>query len=102
VNGSTDTNGADAELVAASARKALQRDVGLRVRAVRERQGFGQAECARAAGVDTSSLFRLEKGGQNVTIDMLARLAVALDVDMDDLLEGINVDPSIVELRPRA
>ena len=102
MNGAIDTNGANAELLAASARTALQRDVGLRVRAVRERQGVGQAECARAAGVDTSSLFRLEKGGQNVTIDMLARLAVALDVDMDDLLEGISVDPSIVELRPRA
>jgi DNA-binding Xre family transcriptional regulator len=39
--------------------------------------------------------------GRAVTIDMLARLAVALDVGMDDLLEGITVDPSIVELRPR-
>lgn len=101
MNGTTDTNGADAEVGAASARTALQRDVGLRVRAVREQRGVGQAECARSAGVDTSSLFRLEKGGQNVTIDMLARLAVALDVGMDDLLEGITVDPSIVELRPR-
>ncbi|MBI0532035.1 helix-turn-helix domain-containing protein [Sphingomonas sp. TX0522] len=86
----------------ADARRRLQVDVGARVRAVRTRLGVGQAECARAAGVDTSSLFRLEKGDQNVTIDMIGRLAVALGVEMDELLVGVRPDPAIVAQRPRA
>jgi transcriptional regulator with XRE-family HTH domain len=89
------------EGASADARRRLQIDVGARVRALRTRLGLGQAECARAAGVDTSSLFRLEKGDQNVTIDMIGRLAVALGVEMDELLEGVRPDPAIVAQRPR-
>ena len=50
-----------------AARLALQAAVGKRVRKIRTQQRIGQAECARAAGMDKSSMYRLEKGEQNLT-----------------------------------
>lgn len=84
--------GVDAE----AARLALQVAVGSRVREIRTAQGIGQAECAREAGMDKSSMFRLEKGEQNVTIDMLARIALVLDVGLAELVMGVPLDPALI------
>lgn len=79
------------------ARLALQGAVGKRVRAIRTERRLGQAECARAAGIDKGTLFRLEKGQLNVTVQVLARIALALQVDLPDVLAGVQVDPSLLE-----
>ncbi|GGB39652.1 hypothetical protein GCM10011380_31460 [Sphingomonas metalli] len=89
------------EVTAEDARRALQAAVGDRVRAVRAERGIGQAECARGAGIDTSSMFRIEKGGQNLTVETLARLALSLGVGMDELVAGVEPDPAIIEPRSR-
>ena len=83
------------------AREALHLEVGERIRLVRKGLGVGQAECARRAGIDVSSMFRIEKTGQNLTVDTLARLAIALGVPMDELLLGIIPDPDLIEPRSR-
>lgn len=88
-------DGADA------ARRALHADVGARIREVRTKLRVGQAECARGAGIDTSSLFRIEKGGQNLTVDTLARVALSLGVGMDELLLGVAPDAALIALRSR-
>jgi transcriptional regulator with XRE-family HTH domain len=84
-----------------AARQALQADVGARIRSVRKRLGVGQAECARGAGIDVSSLFRIEKTGQNLTVETLGRLAISLGVTMDELVLGIIPDPDLIEPRSR-
>nr|WP_249341709.1 helix-turn-helix transcriptional regulator [Sphingomonas sp. 3P27F8] len=84
-----------------AARRALHADVGERIRAVRTGLGIGQAECARGAGIDVSSLFRIEKTGQNLTVETLARLALALGVGMDVLLSGVKPGSDLVERRSR-
>ena len=81
---------------AAAAPLALQKAVGAQVRAVRTAQGIGQAECARNAGMDKSSMYRLETGGQNVTIETLARISLALGVGLEDLVSGVHPDPSLI------
>ncbi|WP_171009342.1 helix-turn-helix transcriptional regulator [Sphingomonas sp. 2SG] len=86
---------------AEAARSALQTAVGRRIHDVRLAVGLGQAECARTAGIDTSSMFRIETGAQNLTLDTLARVALALDVPMDELLTGVRPDPAIIQLRTR-
>ncbi len=83
------------------ARDMLQSEVGQRIRLVRKGLGVGQAECARRAGIDVSSMFRIEKTGQNLTVETLARLAISLGVSMDELLLGIVPDPDLVEPRSR-
>lgn len=81
----------------AKARLALQAAVGDRVRRVRLERGIGQAECARDAGLDKSSMYRLEKGDQNVTIDVLARVALVLGVGLDELVLGVPLNPGLIE-----
>ncbi|RYF08692.1 MAG: XRE family transcriptional regulator [Oxalobacteraceae bacterium] len=83
------------------ARAALYTEVGQRIRSVRTNLNIGQAECARGAGIDTSSMFRIEKTGQNLTVDTLARLAISLGVTMDELLLGVIPDPDLIEPRSR-
>lgn len=86
---------------ASSARADLHMAIGLRIRAVRRARGVGQAACARGAGIDTSSMFRIEKGQQNLTVETLARVALSLGVGMDELVSGVEPDPSLIEPRLR-
>jgi DNA-binding XRE family transcriptional regulator len=95
-NSAIDASEADA------ARRALNVALGERIVAVRKRVGVGQAECARGAGIDVSSMFRIERGGQNLTVETLARIAIALGVPLDELVIGIEPDPALVEPRSRA
>lgn len=92
---------ATAPTAADGARRALYAEVGRRIREVREGLDVGQAECARGAEIDTSSMFRIESGSQNLTIDTLARLALSLGVPMEDLLSGVEPDPLLVAPRTR-
>jgi len=87
--------------LATAARAELQRAVGKHIAETRIALDIGQAECARAAGIDTSSMFRIESGTQNLTLDTLARVSLALGVPMSRLVEGVAPDPAIIELRSR-
>lgn len=93
---------ARAKTEAQVAAAALQVAVGNRIRQVRIDLGYGQAECAKGAGIDTSSMFRIEKGDQNLTVHTLARLSLSLGVPIDELLIGVVADPAIVEPRKRS
>lgn len=84
-----------------AARRMLHAEVGECVRRARIAAGLGQAECARAAGIDTSSMFRIEKTGQNLTVETLARLALAIGVPINELLIGVMPDPAILDPRSR-
>ena len=51
---------------------------GIAVRDAREAAGLTQTELAIRMGVAQSAVSRIEAGRANVTVDMLARIAVAL------------------------
>jgi transcriptional regulator with XRE-family HTH domain len=97
----TTTDAGDGDMDARSARLALQKAVGSRVREIREDLKIGQAQCAEYAGLDKSSMFRAEKGELNFTLDTLGRLALALDVPIDEFLIGVSPDPALIERRSR-
>jgi transcriptional regulator with XRE-family HTH domain len=58
------------------------------VRALRERQGVGQAELARRAGVSVAHLNKLEAGNKAPNLTTLEALAHALGVKVGDLFAG--------------
>jgi DNA-binding XRE family transcriptional regulator len=86
---------------AEAARRALYVEAGARIRSVRKELGVTQVECARGAFIDASSVFRIETGAQNWTLDTLARIALSLGVGMDVLLTGVMPDPDLLEPRIR-
>ncbi len=73
------------------------REFGRRVRERREAAGLTQAAFAEKAGMDRLYLGRLERGAQNPTLLLVARIAVELEVSMAALMDGIAVDE--VEVR---
>jgi transcriptional regulator with XRE-family HTH domain len=70
-------------------RRTPHEEVGGKVRATREALGLSQAEVARAARLHTTYISKLELGKVNMTIDTLAEIAHALDVDLATLVIGV-------------
>ena len=71
-----------------------------RLRDTRRASGMSQQDLARRAKVSTTYIGKLERGESSVGIDMLARLAEALDVELTALLVGAtNKAPGIEAVR---
>ncbi|MEV4419029.1 XRE family transcriptional regulator [Patulibacter sp. NPDC049589] len=79
----------------------VQTRVRARLRALRTERGLTLAEAARRAGMDPSSLSRLESGARRLTLDHLPVLARALGVTVDDLLESPAAQDPRVQAVPR-
>lgn len=82
------------------ARDPLLQAVGGRIKALREERRMAPADFARAAGFSLPYLWRLEGGQQNVSLRTISRVALALEVEMAALLQGIAADPATLEKRP--
>ncbi|HKB13945.1 MAG TPA: helix-turn-helix transcriptional regulator [Vicinamibacterales bacterium] len=65
----------------------ILKQLGARIRAMREELHMSQKEFAAVCQIDAGSLCRLEHGSRNTTVLHLARLAQGLDVDIVDLLK---------------
>lgn len=73
--------------------------VGDVVRKLRERRGWTQADLASAAGVDKSTIVRLEEGGDRTEPPTLKAVATALDVSVVRLHQlAAGVPPTTQEL----
>lgn len=68
---------------------ALDRSVGQRMRAIRERNEITQGEMAERTGFSQSTVSRLEAGGQPWTLTIRTKVAAALGVAPSEL-EGTN------------
>ena len=64
----------------------IKRIVGYNVRGFREMKGLTQSELADQSGIHQNYIGGVERGERNVTIENLARLAIALKVDPNILL----------------
>lgn len=63
----------------------LRERVGLNVRNLRNSKGLSQEQLALAAEVDRSYISEIELAKNSASIDVLERIADALDVDPKDL-----------------
>ncbi len=66
---------------------AHRREFGERVRSQRRQQGWTQEQLAEAASMDRSYLADIEAGGRNPTLDIIARIATALEIGISELFE---------------
>ena len=64
------------------------RTLGLRIRALREMQGWTLEEAAARSDLDLKHLQKIEAGQLNVTLVTLVRLAVGLQQPMSALFAG--------------
>ena len=62
-------------------------EVRQHIRRLRQQKGMTTVELGDLVGITGASISRIEGGKQNITLDVLARIALALDVRMADLLD---------------
>lgn len=66
--------------------KKLQMELGKRIREIRKSKGMNQTELAiKMNNRDRQIVQRLERGGTNVSLNLLRLVAEALEVDIVDL-----------------
>src|SRR3970040_1549762 len=65
-------------------------DYGTAIERLRERKGLSREDLARASGVSYSYLSEVERGLKRPSTDVLARLAMALDMLPSDLLPYVE------------
>src|SRR5215208_6398893 len=61
------------------------RRIGSLVRDARRHRGLTQQQLADRLGTSQSAIARIEQGGQNLTLELLGRLSVALDSELINL-----------------
>ena len=64
----------------------ISNKVGEKIRQLRQEKGLKQEEFAELAGIDYSYLNQLENGKRNPTVEMLDKIAKALDTTPENLL----------------
>lgn len=64
-----------------------RRRLGGRIKALREQQGLSQRKLALMIGSNQTHIWQIENGTVNVGLDILCRLADALEVNVRDLID---------------
>jgi len=67
--------------------KNLAKRLGARIKALRKSRGLSQEQLAEKTGITPKYLSRLEVGQQNPSIETLAKLTEALDVELWELCD---------------
>ena len=61
--------------------------MGARIKTLREQQGLSQRKLAHMIGSNQTHIWQIENGTVNVGLDLLCRLADALEVNVRDLID---------------
>lgn len=61
--------------------------MGERIKALREQQGLSQRKLALMIGSNQTHIWQIENGTVNVGLDILCRLADALEVNVRNLID---------------
>ena len=57
---------------------------GLRVKEFRTKKGWSQEKLALHADVDRTYIQSIEKGGRNVSLKIIEKISIALDIEIAD------------------
>jgi len=68
----------------------LQKQLGLRIRRLREKRGYTQESFADACGLHRNFMGAVERGQQNLTLKSLRVVASGLGTTMSKLLSGLG------------
>ena len=84
-------------------RKAIEsrrKQVGARIRALRQSHGLSQAKLGTILGVKQAHVSNLERGARGVTIQQIAQLSKKLGVPIEAIVEGgKTATPPVSSLR---
>jgi len=75
-----------------------KKEIGLRVKLLRQQQGLTQVELAKRLDMTQSNLSAIERGARGVTVHQVVRLALALRASTDEILLADKAP--VLERRP--
>ena len=65
----------------------IKQKLGLKIKELRKSKGLSQEKLANLAEIDRTYLPTIEKGERNVSIEVIEKLAKALEVKIKDLFD---------------
>lgn len=68
----------------------LQKQFGQHLKQLRESKGFRASELSKRCFMERSNIARLEAGRVNPTLFMLKKLAIGLNISIEELIKGFN------------
>jgi len=82
-------------------RSLMSDGFAIRLRQLRKQKNLSQSELAKIVGVHYNHIGRYERGSSNPSADALGKLAEALGVSTDYLLDGSNEDAAKADFEDR-
>ena len=67
----------------------INKQLGARIRYLRQQKNWTIEDLALEAGINRNYLCDLERGSRNPTVNILNKIAKALDINLSTLFEGI-------------
>ena len=72
----------------------IQENFGIRIKEIRNAKMLSQEELAIISGIDRTQISKIEKGKVNVTLETIGKLAIALNVSIQELMTiDTNIQP---------
>ena len=65
----------------------VKEKLGLRIYDLRKEKSLSQEKLALKANIDRAYMHLIEKGRTNVSIELIEKIAIALEIDIKDLFE---------------
>lgn len=72
----------------------VHKKLGRAIQVIRSLRGMTQTDLAVAIGVNPSHLSRIEKGYNEPSLEVITKIAAALDVSLSDIYLLVNADQS--------
>lgn len=79
--------------------RTIKEQLGARIKEIRKAKGLSQDKLSEKVGIDAKHLSRIEVGRSFPSLDTLARLAKALNVEIKDIFEFAHEAKSLIELK---
>ncbi|SFE22544.1 Helix-turn-helix [Paenibacillus catalpae] len=71
----------------------ISRNIGENIRAIRKQKGFSQEQLALRAEINGSYMGQVERGEKSPTIDVLSKIALALQCPLEQLVHVDGAPP---------
>ena len=69
--------------------------LGMRIRYLRKEKGWSQEDLALEADVNKNYICDLENGRRNPSLEILEKIAIALQITLSELFKGIETSPGL-------
>lgn len=73
--------------------KRVRTVIGINVGTIRKQRGLSQTKLAETISVHRSYINQIEGGKENVSVDILVKIADGLDVPLAYLFTGLDINP---------